>query len=145
MSLSKTSRTISAPIEDVFEAISDINLYAQAIPHIVNVEILSEQKIDLGTRFRETRIMDNREMVTELEITEYQAPHIVRFVSDEGGTVWDTVFTFEEHSGKTIMNMSMEAKPYKLIARLMNLVIKGFVQKAIEADMDSVKEYCEAV
>lgn len=145
MSITKTSRTISAPIDNVFQAISDINLYAQAIPHIVNVEILSEQKSGLGTRFRETRHMDKRQMVTELEITEYKVPHLVRFVSDEGGTVWDTVFTFEEHSGKTIMNMSMEAKPHKLLARLMNLVIKGFVQKAIEADMDAVKEYCEAV
>ena len=45
------------------------------------------------TRFRETRVMKGREASTVLEVTEYESPRRIRLVSDEGGTIWDTVFT----------------------------------------------------
>jgi hypothetical protein len=37
----------------------------------------------------------------------------------------------------------MDARPYKLMARVMNTLIGGMVKKAVEKDMDSVKAYCE--
>ena len=37
----------------------------------------------------------------------------------------------------------MEAKPYRLLARLMVPLIKGVVAKAVTADMDAVKVWLE--
>jgi len=39
---------------------------------------------------------------------------------------------------------AMDANAYKLVPKLMNPLIKGMIQKAIENDMDAVKTYCEA-
>ncbi len=38
----------------------------------------------------------------------------------------------------------MDARAHSLLPRLMNPLIKGMIQKAIEKDMDTVKAYCEA-
>lgn len=40
--------------------------------------------------------------------------------------------------------MVMESRPYQLTARVVGTVISGMVGKAVEADMDAVKSYCES-
>ena len=117
--------------------------FSKAVPHITNVEFVSDQHIGVGTRFKETRIMKGREATTELEVTEFVENDHVRFVSDQGGTIWDTVFSLERHGDKTSLKMIMDANAYKLMAKIMNPLIKGMVTKAIDADMDAIKEYCE--
>lgn len=94
--------------------------------------------------FRETRMMNGREATVELEVAEYNKNQSIRMISDAGGTVWDTVFTVAKVGDATEMKMVMEAKPHKFMARIMNPLIRGMVAKAVEADMDCVKDYCES-
>jgi hypothetical protein len=77
-------RAVVAPVETVFRTVADITHFSRAIPHIVNVEFLSAVRSGVGTRFRETRRTNGREMSTELEVTEYAANDRVRIVSDAG-------------------------------------------------------------
>ena len=90
--------------------------------------------------------MGSRKASTVLEVTEYVPDERVRFVSDQGGTIWDTTFTVEpDGDGRgTRLDMVMEARPYKLIARLVTPLMKGVVAKAIAADLDATKAYAEA-
>ena len=143
MSRTTVTRTIEAPIESVFNTVAAIEQFSEAIPHIVNVEILSEVQTGVGTRFRETRLMRGKEATTELEVTEYVENERIRLVSDAGGTIWDTVFTVAPQDGQTELTMTMDAKAYKLLPKLMNPMIKGTIKKAIEKDMDEVKAFCE--
>jgi len=96
------------------------------------------------TRFRETRVMKGREASTVLEVTEYESPRRIRLVSDEGGTIWDTVFTVAENESGSTLTMVMDARPHKFLARIMTPLMHRMVAKAIESDMDAVKEYCES-
>ena len=137
------TRSIDAPVEVVFKTVSDIKHFSEAIPGIVNIEILSDTQTGVGTRFRETRVMNGKEASTELEVTEYVENERVRLVADSHGTVWDTVFTVKPAGDSTELTMVMDARPYKLAAKLMNPMVKGMIQKAIESDMDAVKKYCE--
>jgi carbon monoxide dehydrogenase subunit G len=139
----RTTRTIKAPVDLVFSMISEINNFSKAIPHITNIEFLSEVKSGVGTRFRETRLMGGKEATTELELTEHKENELVRFVADSNGTIWDTIMTIQELSGTTKLEMKMDAKSYKLMSKIMTYLIQGMVQKALEADMDSLKQYCE--
>ncbi len=136
-------RTINAPIDVVFKTVADINQFSQAIPHIVRVEILSDIKSGVGTRFRETRLMKGKEATTELEVTEYTENDRVRIVADSHGTVWDTLFTVEAKDGQTLLTMIMDARAYKLLPKLINPMVKGIIKKAIAKDMDAVKVFCE--
>jgi hypothetical protein len=87
--------------------------------------------------------MRGKEESTELEVTEYVENDRIRIVADAHGTVWDTVFTVKTIDGQTRLEMVMDAKAQKLTSKLMNPMMKGFLQKALEKDMDAVKTYCE--
>jgi uncharacterized membrane protein len=137
------TRTIAAPVDRVFATVAHIDRFQEAVPHITNVEFLTETRSGVGTRFRETRLMRGREASTELEVTEYVQDERVRLVSDAGGTVWDTVFTVQASGSGTELSMVMDARPYKLTARVVNPMISRMLTKALETDMDAVKAYCE--
>jgi len=147
MSRTVVTRTIEAPVEAVFDTIAHVENFSRAVPNIANVDYLTDQQRGVGTRFRETRVMRGREATTELEVTEYVENDRVRMVADEGGSVWDTVFTVQsqgEGQG-TQLELAMEAVPHKLAARVLNPLTKSIVRRAIEGDMDAVKVYCESV
>ena len=115
------------------------------MPDIIRVEFLSEQKTGVGTRFRETRRMGKRESSTDLEVTEYVPKERVRIVADQGGTIWDTVFTVQGMPGGGVeLAVVMEARAYRLLAKLFNPLIKGMVRKAIEKDLNAVKAHHES-
>ena len=155
MTRTRISRTIQAPVERVFAAVADITNFSSAVPEIVRVEFLTESRVGVGTRFRETRMMRGREASTELEVTEYARNERVRMVADAGGTVWDSLFTVAAVEGgrgtgeptgmgaRTKLRLVMEARPYRLRARLLVPLTKAIVAKAVEGDMDALKEWCE--
>ena len=143
MSRITITRMIDAPIEKVFKTVSDINEFSQAITHVVNVEFLSEVHSGVGTRFRETRLMQGKEASTELEVTEFVENKKVRIVSDTHGTFWDTVFSVEPKEGQTELTMTMDATAKKIATKMMIPMIMSAVKKAIEKDIDSVKAFCE--
>lgn len=146
MTRTEISRTIDAPIGVVFSTVSDISNFSEAVPHIERVEFLSEVRVGVGARFRETRVMGGRKASTVLEVTEYVPDERVRFVSDQGGTIWDTTFTVQSDAdgSGTRLDLVMEARPHKFFARLLTPLMKGVVARAIAADLDAVKAYAEA-
>ncbi len=145
MATTTASRMIDAPAERVFETVAQIENFSKAIPHITGIEFLSKQRKGVGTRFRETRVMGGREATTELEVTEYVPNEKVRLVSESGGTTWDTVFTVHPVAGAgTELKMVMDSTPHKLMAKIVNPLVGPMVRKALEKDLDGLKEHCES-
>lgn len=143
MSRVTVTKTINAPLELVFQTVAEIENFSKAIPHIVNVEFLSENKTGIGAKFRETRIMIGKEASTVLEVTEYSENERIRLVSDESGTIWDSIFTVKTVDGTTELTLVMESRPYKTMARILNPFTAFMVRKGVVSDMDAVKKYCE--
>ena len=67
----------------------------------------------------------------------------VRMVADSHGAIWDSTFQIIPQGDSTLLAMTMHAKSYKLMARIMNTLFRGMIAKAVERDMDFVKAYCE--
>ncbi|HBE69555.1 MAG TPA: hypothetical protein DDW52_15525 [Planctomycetaceae bacterium] len=143
-SVVRAERQVAATTEVVFACVSDVRNFAKAVPHITNIEYLSESQYGVGTRFRETRLMNGKEAATELEVTELDENRLVRIVSVAGGTEWDTVFTTTPRDGATQMTMHMAARPLNFVALFLVPLILPMVSTAVEADMDAIKAYCEA-
>jgi len=137
------TRAIAAPIDRVFDTVADITQFSRAIPHITKVEFLSEQHSGVGTKFRETRLIKGKETTTELEVTELVNNDRVRLIADSHGTVWDSIFQVGRAGNGTALTLTMEARSRGLIPRVMTRLIRGMVQRALEADMNAVKLYCE--
>ncbi len=145
MSTVRTEHIIKAPVETVFDRITNIENFTTVAPHIISIEFLSKQKSGVGTRFTETRVMKGRKASTELELTEYRPHEHARFISDAGGTIWDSVFTTTPEDDGTKLTMVMEARPHKFFAKIITPLIMGMVGKAVNEDMLGVKTYCETL
>ena len=138
------TRTIDAPINLVFQTVADERRLSQVLPHIVNVEFLSDVRAGVGTRFRETRLMNGKEATTELEVTEFVENEHVRLVTtDSLGTTWDTVFAVTADNGGTKLTMTMDARADKWLAKVFVFVIRSMIKRAVERDMDLVKRFCD--
>jgi carbon monoxide dehydrogenase subunit G len=143
MSRAVVTKTIAAPIERVFETIADLESFKRAIPHIVDIEFLSERRHGVGTRFRETRLANGRKTTTELEITECVTNDRLRIVTESHGTIWDSVFQLRAVDGGTRLTLTLDAKAHQLLAKLMNPTVMPAIRSAIEGDLGLVKRYCE--
>ena len=137
------TRLINAPVPTVFRTISEIEQFANALPHIVRVEPLNDLRGTVGARFRETRVMSGREISTDLEITELVPNDRIRLETESGGTVWNSLFTVAPEGSGTRLTMAMDSEPQGLLAKAMVAMIGGVLQQAIEGDLDMVKAYCE--
>lgn len=84
-----------------------------------------------------------RESSVVLEVTEYAEDESVRLISDSHGALWDSTFTVRTRDGATELTLNMDARPHTLLARLTVPLTRGIVKKALEEDLDAVKEYCE--
>lgn len=137
-------RTVDAPLELVFDKATNIETLPEVVPDVLEVSFLSSSRKGVGTRFRQTRAMGRRTSVTELEVTEYVLNERARMVADQGGTIWDTVYsTRPMGDGSIELKVVMDANAYKTLPKLLNPLIGGFVRKAINADMDAIKASCE--
>ena len=137
------SREIDAPKDLVFQTVADIRNFAKACPKIVDYEFLSDTQTGIGTRFRETREMQGKQAVTELEVTEYVENEHIRLEANSHGTIWDSLFSVSEHAGVTTLTLTMHAHAYKLLARVLNFLIQGMIKKEVAKDLEQVKTYCE--
>lgn len=136
-------RAISAPVSLVFAVVSDIRKLSRALPHVVRYEFITGSEPGVGTRFMETRRIGKKEGVTELEITEYVKDERVRMVADSHGTIWDTLFLLSRSEGQTLLTLTLDARSYKLLPKLLYPLYKGVVAKAVERDADLIKIHCE--
>ena len=139
-----SQQVIQAPIEQVFHTIANIENFSQAVPEIKRIEFLTEQKTGKGCRFRETRVMHGKEATTELTITEFEENQSVRYLSDAGGAVWDTVFHIEPKENDTLLVMTMEARPHQFAAKVLTPMILRMISRAVNQDMLAVKSFCES-
>lgn len=137
------SRSINAPANLVFKTVSEIEHFSKAVPAILHVEFLSDIKRGVGTHFRETRLINGKEVSTQLEVKEFVPDTHVRIVAESHGTIWDSVFIVTQLEDRTELTMVMDASTTKLIPKLFSSLMSGGIRRAIEKDLDSVKWYCE--
>lgn len=140
------TKHIKAPLDRVFDVFSDISKAQDRIEGITNIEILSDTKHGLGTRWRETRVLFGREASEEMEISAFEPNQSYEVVAASRGAEYHTIYTFKEQDGGTLVEMVFSGKAVSLSAKLMSplaFLFKGATQKALEADMDALKRICE--
>lgn len=139
------SREIAAPVDVVFDAVTNVERLPDTSPDVVRVEFLGDQRSGVGTRFRETRVMGSKEMDTDLEIVELVPGERARMVTDSHGTVWDTTFFTRPTPVGTELEIRMDARPHRLLTKIMTPLMKGVFRKGMEKHIASFAAYCEGV
>ncbi len=136
------SKEIDATAKQVFEVIAHFDVAAKILPKIERVVILTDKKRGVGTRFAETRKVGKRQFTLEFEVTEYDAPHSVRFVSvDPSGTTWDSLFELQESDSVTQVTLTMHCLPAKYGMRLIWPLMKILLRKDVQADLNHFADH----
>ncbi len=143
MPTTRAERIIEAPIDEVFHAIADAASLACALPHVVSVEFLTPQRSGVGTRFRETREWKGRVASMVLEIVECVDAERLRLRADARGTTWDSSFAVEEVGPRTRLVYQLRGQATHWLPRLVNPWLRRGLARAVEADLDAVKAWCE--
>jgi carbon monoxide dehydrogenase subunit G len=138
------TRTINAPVAKVFGLVADPAQFAKATPSTTRVEFSGDKKSGVGTRYTSYRQWRGKERGTDLLITEHVPNDHVRIVNEQPGETWDSTFAVKADGPRTVVTVTMDGITGNLVKRFMfKFVIHGMVQKAMEADMDAMKAYCE--
>jgi len=142
------NRTVNAPIDNVFRVYSDFANAAARIDGIENIEILTDDPIGKGTRFRETRIMFGRESTEEMEITEFEQNKKYIVEANSCGAHFQTIFQFQPNGGSTNVKVELNTRSVTLFAKLMSplgFLMASSMKKCFSSDIDQLKQYCEQV
>lgn len=140
-------RAIDAPLPLVFNLATDFAGSERTISAITRVEMLTEGPVRVGTRFRETRVMFDREHSEILEVAGLQANHSVTLRSDFGGVAFSSTFTFEPCEGGTLVTLEVVGKPLTLLAKLtapLAKLVTSRIAALLEQDLDDLRMAAEA-
>lgn len=145
MSVVTVTRTIYAPADLVFTAISDLEHLADHDPAVLSVELLTERWDQVGTRIRETRSMGKRQLHNELEVVERddRRRHL-RMVADTDGTIWDTTMDVRPTEEGCTVTFAMTATGSTWFKRMMNAAMSPLFRRGIAGHLDGLKTRCEA-
>lgn len=145
MSKATSSRIIGAPLETVFDVVAHVENFPKAVPEITKVEVLTDIKNGIGTRFRETRDIEGRIVSNDIDVTDYELNKFARTVFTSGNIVWDSIFEVAAHAGGTLLTLEMVADPRDDTARAALKPMMKLISAHVETDMDALKSYCESL
>jgi len=137
---------IAAPVEMVFALCTDFKNAPGRIKGIKKIELLNDEPVGVGLRFRETRIMFGREASEEMEITSFEPNRSYTLGCNSCGCVYTSVLRFQPDNGGTKLTMDFDAKPVTFMAKLMTplgWLMQGTMRKCVQQDLDDIKAYAE--
>lgn len=137
---------IAAPPDRVFARLADIPRWPETISAITSVDMLTPGAVDVGTRFRETRMMFGRQATEEMVVAEMLAPSRLVLTAESHGTRYRAVHSIEAEGEGTRLKIIFEGKPVTLTARLMSplgTLMKSAVEKHMRGDMEDLKQAIE--
>ena len=144
----KLSMRFAAPPRKTFEVCADFRNADQRIKNIKRIEVLTDGPIRKGTRFRETRVMFNRECTEEMELVEFQPDSSYTLGCASCGAEWRHRFDFaSDGNGGTVVNLEMSCRAVSLFAKLMSplgALFAGSLKKCVQQDLDDLRKVIES-
>lgn len=147
MSEVKVHRHIEAPPEVVFAAVTDFARAHEKVEAIQRVEMLTDGPVGVGTSFRETRRVFNREATEEMEVTAFDPPRSYTLECESHGCRFSSEFRLAPNGSGTDLEMSFAAEPVSFLAKAMSGMMKpmmGKMAELCEKDLDDLKAAIES-
>ena len=149
MALSSISidRLIDASPERVFAHATNVEAWAEIVPAITKIELLTPGPVQVGTRFRETRIMMGREATEEMEFLVLDSPTQYVLGAESHGSRYRTTLNLTPVGESTKLTMTFAAEPLTFMAKAMSFLMKPFMKKLLNLcakDLDAIKAHIES-
>lgn len=137
------SEWISRSPGEVFDFITDPENAPAVMPSVRSMVKLTEGPLRLGTRYRETRLMNGREEQAELEVVTYEPPekYEIRNVTEGIETAYRYAFQPERDGTRVDLVCELKADGLK---RLMLPMVVAILKKEDGDHLQRLKKVMEA-
>lgn len=144
------SRDIAAPASRVWELITDLRGSPQVLDTVVSVEVLEgADPMQVGTRWRETRVMFGREATEEMVVSDLQPGRWYTAVATSHGSTYRSTFVVVPlgvSASRLITRFS--ATPTSgaagVLAATLGRALRRTTVRALQADLDDIARAAEA-
>lgn len=137
------SVVINRPIEGVFAFVSDIEKLPQWAAEIVEVKIVSEGPVGVGTTFSDVVKEFGRRIEATLEVTEYEPNSKLTFKAIAGPIPVEVRHIFEAVEGGTKVTLVQKAEVGGFF-KLAEPLLARMAQRQTETDLSNLKNLLEA-
>ena len=151
MSSLEVVEEIAAPVESVFDLLTDLSGAAERISGIDKVEVLTEGEFGVGTRWRETRTMMGKSATEEMTVSAFEPGRSFMTVAESSGCRYESGFRCEPTEGGTSVTFSFRGEAASTGAKVMmtlmapfNWLIAQQMKKMIQADLADIRRAAEA-
>jgi carbon monoxide dehydrogenase subunit G len=140
---------INKSSEQVWQAVTDIENCQQFIQGINEIEILNNPEDTLiGFKWKETRTMYGKAATEIMWITDYKENKFYLTRAESHGSVYTSKVSLMQVANQCKLSMSFSGKAVSLFAKIMsalmgNMMVKS-VNKALQKDLEDIKNYVEA-
>ena len=143
----KVSKHIHAPVDRVFDVMSDFASAPARISAISRVEMLTDGPTRVGTRFRETRVMFGKEATETMEVLEFEPNRSYTLGAHSCGCEYRCNLMFRPVGPGTEVTMHFKARPTSFMAKLISpltMLMMGTLKKSVAQDLEDAKKFAES-
>ena len=140
------STSINAKPETVFAVVSDVENSPERIEWFEKVELLTDGPVGVGTKWRETRRMNNKQSFEDWEMTAFESPNYFSAYCDSQGYDIDLTMRVEPEGDGSRLTLEMTTKPRTFVGKLMTpleWLMSGMMKKIVRKDLESTRAYIE--
>ncbi|MGI9204462.1 MAG: SRPBCC family protein [Woeseiaceae bacterium] len=140
------STSINAAPEAVFAIVSDVENSPDRIDWYENVEMLTDGPVRVGTKWRETRSMNNKQSVEEWEMTAFESPRYFSAYCDSHGYDVEWTMRVDPEGTGSKLTLVMTTRPRTFIGKLMTPVewlMSGMMKSIVRKDLESTRAFIE--
>ena len=137
---------IDASPEVVFAVVSDVENSPDRIDWYERVDMLTDGPVRVGTKWRETRRMNNKQSVEEWEMTALESPNYFTAYCDSQGYDVEWTMRVDPDGEGSRLTLDMTTKPRTFIGKLLTPVewlLSSMCKKMVRKDLESTKAYIE--
>lgn len=137
------SEWISRSPKEVFDFIITSDNAPKVVPSVKSMVKLTEGPARLGTRYRETRLMNGREQHAELEVVAYEPNHRYAMKNVTGGIETVYRYTFQPEADGTRVDLACEVEAGGL-KKLMLPIVVSILKKEDGDHLQRLKKALES-
>ncbi len=143
------SRLIHAPVEQVWDVLTDLSSLASRLSGIESVHIMTSGPYAVGTRWRETRTFFGRAATEEMWVRRNDPLRSTVIEAANRGTYYRTTWELTAGEGTELTMIFTATSPDSgmaaTLARLLGPIGMRATRKAIEHDFDDIESAAIAV
>lgn len=136
------SEVIERPQEEVFDVLAHPD-QVSIMENIKSTEKISDGPVGVGTRYRETRLINGKEEVSELEVVQYEPHRQFSIASQVQGIRVVYEYTLQPQDGSTRIDWTCEVQASGL-KKAMLPVVAGIMKKEDGDHLQKLKRALES-